>query len=515
MLTLFLLWVGLLGAAAVTGASLSRVEETDEPFCYASVIGLLVLPAPLLAISLTGPLAWWHFAAVWLVVPAGLWVWRRPALPRPAWWSLGVMLAANAWSSSGPVLLYDTGLYHYPLLQWLDEIGTVPNQALLHHRFGFSSPWIAAPAALDEGWLDGRTAAILNGLLMAVAMYHFALVLSRWLRGPARARDGYFVAAYLLCFLFGGLTQRFEVSLSPNFPVAVAAVLASAAPASVALLLAGGAAGIKLSALPLAALWAVRVLWQERRVRSWLVPAMLLLPPVAANLVATGCPLYPSVLACLDDASRASAKPVQMETSNWARWERVEMTNASLLRFDWVRGWVARHWNAHLAALTVISLLAAAWRRQWDYGAWCALAGLAYVFAAAPDFRFALGYLAALCGYALTGTGLNLGWKQISAASLATLGALGLLANSWSHEQAYRRLFGFQEPTLSLDRALRPSPIPHHHAQTRRARSGEVEHFTPASVDQCWGVPPPCTPYLVPNLRLCHPEQGLRGGFCR
>ncbi|MBL8295163.1 MAG: hypothetical protein JNN08_25180 [Bryobacterales bacterium] len=515
MLTLLVLWVGFLGAAAVTGASLVRVDETDEPFCYASVIGLLVLPAPLLVISLFAPLTWWQFAAVWLLIPAVLWAWRRPSLPRPGWWPLGVMLAANAWSSSGPVMLYDTGLYHYPLLQWLDEIGTVPNQALLHHRFGFSSAWIAAPAALDEGWLDGRTAAILNGLLMALAMYHFAIVLSRWLRGPARPRDGYFVAAYLLCFLFGGLTQRFEVSLSPNWPVALAAVLASAAPASVALLLAGGAAGIKLSALPLVALWAIPVLWRERKLGTCLIAAVLLLPPIAANLVATGCPLYPSAIACLDADARTYARPVQMETSNWARWERGEMTNASLLRMDWVGGWVVRHWNAHLMTLTIMSLLVAAWRRQWDYGAWCALGGLLYVFAAAPDFRFALGYLAALCGYALAGTSLNLGWRGISAFGLATLGALGLLANSWSHEQAYRRIFGLKEPTFSLDRTLRPNRIRHHQGQTRRERGIGFDYFTPAQSDQCWGVQQPCTPSFVPKLRLCHPEQGLRGGLCR
>lgn len=515
MLTLLALWVGLLAAAVVTGASLARVEETDEPFCYAAVLGLLALPAPLLAISLWAPLAWWHFAAVWVLIPGALWAWRRPVLPRPAWWPLAMLLAANAWNSSGPAMLYDTGLYHYPLLQWLDELGTVPNQAMLHHRFGFSSAWLAAPAALDEGWLDGRTAAIFNGLLMALAMYHFASALGRWLRGQARPRDGYFVAAYLLCFLFGGVIQRFEVSLSPNWPVALAAVLASVAPPAVAVLLAGAAAGIKLSALPLVALWAARLFHQERRLGTTLLAGVLLLPPIAANVVATGCPLYPSALACRDADARALAAPVRMETSNWARWERVEMSDASLLRFDWVGGWMARRWNPYLLGLTVLSLAAALRRRQWDFGAWAALAGLLYVFVAAPDFRFALGYVAALCGFALSRTGFDLQRKAISASTLAFLGAVGLIADAWAHEEAYRRIFQLTEPTFSAARMLRPSRILHHGQQTQRIRSGELEYFLPVEADQCWGVKPPCTPYPVPKLRFCHPARGLQGGLCR
>lgn len=514
MLTLLVLWLGMLTAAVVTGAALARVDSTSEPFCYSAVIGVLVLPAPLLAFSLLGPLAWWHFAAVWLLIPAGLWAWRRPVLPRPAWGPLLLMLAANAWSSSGPVMLYDTGLYHYPLLQWIDEVGTVANQAMFHHRFGFSSAWIAAPAALDEGWLDGRTAAVFNGLLMTLAMYHFALVLSRWLRGPSRPRDGYFAAAYLLCFLFGGLTQRFEVSLSPNYPVALAAVLAAVAPARVALLLSAAAAGIKLSALPLMALWAARVFWEERHWRPAFLAATLLLPPIAANVVATGCPLYPSALACLDSEAARRAKPVQMETSNWARWEKGEMSNASLLRLDWLPGWVSRHWNRHLLGVTLAALALAILRRQWDFGASASLAGLLYVFAAAPDFRFALGYVSALCGFALNATGLRLRLLPAYATLLAAIGAFCLVANAWSHEEAYRRIFGLKAPSLTADRVLRPNPIPHHQEQSKRVHGVNFDYFLSIEVDKCWGAQIPCTPWYQPKLRLCHPERGLSGGFC-
>jgi hypothetical protein len=510
MVTLFLLWLALLAAAVATGAALIPTQETGDPFSYAAITGLLLLPAPLLVISLFTPLAWWHFVLVWTLLPLLLWLIRRPSLPRPHWTPLLVLLAANAWSSSGPVMLHDTGLYHYPLLEILDTFGTIPGQAFLHHRFGFSSAWIAAPAALDEGWLDGRTATVLNGLLMALAMYHFARSLAGWLRAPAPATSGYFSAGYLVLFLFCNVSQRFEVSLSPNWPVALALLLALAAPPAAALLLASAAAAIKLSALPVMLLLAAR---HWRRWRLVLPCLALLAPLLAANLVASGCPAYPSI-PCLDAPSTALARYVTLETRNWARWAGPNLLDPTLLRFDWVPGWLARYYNGVLTALTLLASLVAFRRPPWRFAVCCALAAWLYVMAAAPDYRFAIGAVAALAGFACVSTTLPARLPRPSPTLLATLGALALVANSVAHELAYQRIFRLTHRVLAWERVLRPYPIAHHRARTPVTTRFELEFHQPPGADQCWGAQPPCSPGPVVPARFCSPAQGLSGGVC-
>ncbi|MCC6591472.1 MAG: hypothetical protein IT168_32600 [Bryobacterales bacterium] len=515
MILLLLIWLWLLVAGVVTGASLIGREETDEPFAFAAVLGLLVLPAPLLAISLWTPLAFWHFAAVYVALPAIAYACRRPALPRPAWIPLLLALAGCAWNSSGPVMLFDTGLYHYPLAEWLERFGTVPGQALFHYRFGFSSPWIAAPAALDHGWMDGRSAAVFNGLLMAVAVYHFACALSRWAAGEARRTDSYFLAGYSVCLFFAGFAQRFEVSMSPNLAVAIAIVLMCAAPPRTAWLLAAAASGIKLSALPVAALSALRL--RPRDALAVLFGGLLLAPIVAANYVSSGCPLYPSELLCTESSTsvgRAFAYLQHLEVRNWARWEGPNLADPQLLRVDWVGAWLRRHLNLPITLTWVVAIAVIVARRIWTFGFVLAALGLAYVLVAAPDYRFGIGYVAALCGLAAGGVAWPGRRYVLPVTAIAAIAMVLFIAKATVYEEAYRRMFKLNFQSLSWDRVAAPAPIQLYHAELAPRQSHDVPYYVPPPGGQCWGAVQPCTPY-APDIRLCDAAKGVRGGICR
>lgn len=517
MILLLLIWVWLLAAAAVTGAALIGSEETDEPFVYASVLGLLVLPAPLLVISLLGPLEFWHFAAVYLVVPLLAYALRRPAVPRPAWIPLLLVLAGAAWNSSGPVMLFDTGLYHYPLAEWLERFGTVAGQALLHHRFGFSSSWIAASAALDHGWMDGRSAAVLNGLLMAIAAYHFVGALSRWTAGQARRSDSYFLAAYTVCLTFAAISQRFEVSMSPNLPVALAIVMLCAARPRTAWLLAVAASGIKLSALPVTALALVRL--RTRDGKPLLIGLSLLFPIIAANYVSSGCPLYPSELLCAESTEsvgRALARAEHLEVRNWARWEGPNLGDSQLLRIDWVLPWLKKHWNLPLTVITLAALsVIVARRRFWKFGFVSAATGLSYVFMAAPDYRFGIGYVAALCGLAAVDVPWTRRRYRIPVTALAAVAMVLMGAKAAAYEHAYRSVFHLKFQSLSWERLAVPARIQLHQEETARRQSHDLPFHLAPVAGQCWGAVQPCTPDEHKNIRMCDPAKGIRGGICR
>jgi hypothetical protein len=516
MLLLLLVWLIILASSVVTGAALLKSEDTSDPFPSAALLGLVSLPVPLLLISLASPLRLWHFLAVYAIAPAALFVARRPVLPFPQWMPLGVLLAANAWNSAGEVTLYDTGLYHYPLIRWLNEFGTVPGQALLHHRFGFSSPWLAVPAALDFGPLAGRTAAILNGLVLALAMYHFVLAVSRWLRGEPRRTDSFFLAGYLVCFLFGAAYQRFEVSASPNWPVAVLVLFACASPAVPAFLFAAAATGIKLSVLPLLVCTALRL-----KRRPWIGAAaglFFVAPAIVANYVSSGCPFYPAESFCSTAESSvgpARARAVNLETRNWARSQGLPLDDPNLMRLDWLPGWLARGPNLPLSALTILSILMLSLRRAWSFEFLLASVGLLYVLLAAPDFRFGFGYVACLAGLAFQ----TERWKpapwRLPIAVIAVAAASCLLCNTWTRQYLYQRWLNARINTLTAAQLIRPDLIPYRDAQGKAVRARDFFYYEAPVPDQCWGAKPPCTQFPVVGVGLCFPAKGIRGGLCR
>jgi hypothetical protein len=58
-----------------------------------------------------------------------------------------VLLIALA--ASQPSQVYDSGLYHYQIMEWHRSYGAVPGVALLHHRLGFTSSLFALEAIAE------------------------------------------------------------------------------------------------------------------------------------------------------------------------------------------------------------------------------------------------------------------------------------------------------------------------------------------------------------------------------
>lgn len=544
MLLLLLYWFVLLASALTWGSVLFRLagaasfpQRPFDRFLSRVWLGLLAVGSVLLVCSLFAPLGLVLGAWVMLCIPL-LWCASArvradlrvsaPVCAESA--ALAVSAIACAFAASGPVLLHDSGLYHYPMLRWLQELGTTPGMALFHHRFGFSSSWLALNAVLDQP-VQGHGATALNGLLMALLVTHFAIVLCRIGRGAANSAD-YFAAGTWPFVFVVVLWQGFHVSASPNFPVAAGIVLCgwmlfqSGQGARVlALLAAGGLVAVKLTAMPLLAMAVLALPWNRPAARTaamLLLSALPVLALLAANRVSSGCPLYPASYFCARDPSALEperAAAVEYETRYWARYLDRLPPDAALFSMDWIPRWLSQPQNLIACIVLVAGVSGCLLLEGWTWELVAAIAGAAFVFWGAPDVRFGFGYLVTPMGLLASALFRKRGTArpravQWSSPVLACIAAVVLVADTQIHEYVRRRNFPDSGLAFGATRLVLPEPVKK--PPSRRLSNGTLEWNMPDLGDLCFGIDFPCTPYpLGPDIRYCKPERGLAGGLCR
>jgi hypothetical protein len=555
MLFFLCCWVVLLVVARVAGASVlaftssgANLDRGDLFFAQVWT-GLFSLASALLALSLGGPvspvvsLCLLAAVAMFFLLPRV----RREVKRANLSWSeraaFVILLLAVAWDVTGPVELYDTGLYHYQMVRWLSQAGTVRGMALLHYRLGFSSSWFALSAVFDAGRFLGRAGAVLNGLALALGVLHLAIAASRVLSGTARNCDAFLAGALplvlLICF-----AARFQISPTPNLPVALGAVMSGWAMLlirpgasedwNLPVFLAAGSVGLKISSLPLfAAIFAMGLAASARRGRptapilaSLLAIVGLAAPVLLANRVSSGCPLFPSSAFCAatpSAVSAAKANEVSVETTNWARDSRPLPQTDRASTGIWIGRWVRDPFNLLFAGIALLATAAVLVLRAANEVYIAGAIASAAVFAAAPSIRFLAGPVGMLSGSLAQSLYRRFTRKEPRPGTQATarvLFSLAMLAcaiifcDAALREETYRRRTHIAFPSLSTERLLVPPPIQSAPPGWKVSRTSYIVFTVPAG-DQCWTLPLPCTPYPPSaSLGLCRPTVGMRGGFC-
>jgi hypothetical protein len=511
------LWTILLAAAKAAGAVVwgavaagDELPRAEDRFLAQTWTGLLALASLLLWTSLLVPLMPWGWLVIAAVAGLGFHRAFRGDLPGGAPAKLlALVLGVCALATSGVVMLHDTGLYHYGMLRWLAETGTVPGLELIGYRFGFSSAWFALGAALDAGPWRGRGATAANGLVFALMLYHFLVAWGRARDGTAERADMVALGGYPLVFVVT-LMQRMQVSASPNLAVAggivVAAWLLAATRGAIPVALGGALLGVKLTALPvLAAALAAR-----RSVGALALAVLLGAPVVVANYVTTGCPLFPSPAICGSDV----ASQAERETRDWARYVGRLPADGGWARLDWVPAWFRSPSNVAFFAAASAGLLVVARRRAWTAVAGLGAAGWVWVMATVPDYRLGFGYAGALAGAAAAAChrpGTPLRFRLPAVAVVCGL----VLLDAVAHEAGYWLVLNDPRGRPRLERLLAPPEILR--PPVAPLRVNDVDLVAPASQGGlCWGAPVPCTiQYPHPRLRMCDPSKGIRAGFCR
>lgn len=537
--------------------------------CIVSLyIGLLLFSTALLGLSLVVPIS---AAALCLTLTFGLAIalLDKPTLTactnatsrllnRRTITSIAVLFGLAAFGAADRIKVYDTGLYHYPLTQWLATTGTVPGMALLSENLGFGSAWFALAAGLDHGLFRARVAGVFNGLLNVMAILHFTLALARALQRRALAPDWFLLGAYPLIFLLC-YKVNYASSLSPDFPVFLVTILISwrligeeysqTQPTSFRanlslLILASAIVDLKLSALPVFIvvlfLIFVRCRFQPRHVVPVIAVACVIILPIAlSNVVTSGYALYPSPIFGLQlpwSVSPAAAAKAESVVTNWARCNGPCEHLAS--GAAWVIPWLKAPQNALMLLVSTSSLALFVSLKAWRFGAqfcWVLAlgeGGVLYVLLTAPNMRFAAGYLAVCLGLCATLLSLeaprSLTYKRRSIAYAIVIAVcleMSYVAEPYAHGMAYTNAGWYLQLLLPsrLPAQTNDVAIVHNRHILRKAvltlvpeRVNGIRYVRPIANDQCWAANIPCVPGGIrPGIVFRIPAYGLRSGFAR
>lgn len=78
---------------------------------------------------------------------------------------------------------YDTSLYHYQAIKWIEEYGVVPGLGNLHNRFAYNSAFMALQALFSFEWLVGQSLHTVNGFVCCFFMIYAVISNRIWKLG--------------------------------------------------------------------------------------------------------------------------------------------------------------------------------------------------------------------------------------------------------------------------------------------------------------------------------------------
>jgi hypothetical protein len=599
-------WAFILGTAYLAGTGvLALLGAHDlrrgDRFIIASWCGVTILSATLLGASIAVPLSpLVGLACAAAIAAVGVWLRRgfrdrhRNRIDEPHL-SAGVIavgvaivvVGAGAFASDR-VTLHDSLVYHLGIIRWLREHGTVPGVALIHNRLGHVSAWFALDAPFDSGDAAGRASNIGLGVALLLVALQGAIAASRITARRASGAD-WFLFLSSVALIWPAVCYDFA---SPSPDVAASALIIVVAwsmlvvphdgevarrrpwargldPRLVPFILGVGAAAMKLFALPAAVAGMLfyalgRGVDRDTRYAALRlatcigVGSLLFAPFLAASVVASGCPLFPSPIACLDvpwSVGAAPAADYAVYIRDVARFEsRRDFSGAAEL--PWIGPWIAAHplvtGLVVIAPLLAVVLLRGPRRDGVRSALLLAMLGIALAAwqAPAPRFFYAFAIIAPAIaaadwlgarsqalrrGAAALGSG-PLGPSRAGATGFVAFAALAAGAYALASQKLnlLSSLKG-DRPALVLNRQDLLIPrAPEGPARLYRWRVNDVDVFTPvprpvvdtlsyrsvvdadAGLEKCSTAPLPCTPYLPPgDLHLRVPARGFGGGFAR
>jgi hypothetical protein len=566
MLYFILVWLGFVPLCHLVGTTLLQIWQIRSPQrpgdrTIASIwLGIIILAVTLLAVSIGWPLTPWiglAVASVWIV--AGLrsiavrqevfQVWQR--LPQFTWSAIA-LLTVTAAIMAKMVRWHDAGYYHYSVLQWLGQYGTVPGLGLIFSNLAFTSTWFALSTPFNPVSLDSRATAVMNGFVLLV-MLGQAIFLGRRLLLRQMQRSDWFLLCFSLlalgAILFIPPLPEILISPSPDLPIIFlvgmvgwSMLLTGDSPDKrdriLPLTLAVGAFTMKLTALPLLVFSLLFFVWHRHWTwshlsRGMVMLALCLLPFVGASILTSGCPLFPSSAFCLDLPWSPSVQMIERSAkgthsiSSWIGEPPPGFPPLLWTTWAWIKTSRARQISAVLSLLAIgvgLGVIRRYGLRQWRPEVWIismGIAALIFLNFTSPFFRFSIAYV--LLVLAL---GLAIGLPKFMRAGLVAIA---------DRSQGHRRLaaIGFllaagitgvelgksaSSPWLLPPRMYDRAQIVQRQVNDIRyaaPKTGDIVDGDPEKKDMCWATAIPCAYEVPPNVYLRDPKQGLGGGFER
>ena len=454
----------------------------------------------------------------------------------------------------GPIIVYDSGLYHIQSMRWISSYPIIPGLGNLHGRLAFNSSYFLYLSLIDVGYWSHKSHHLGNALLFLVILCQIVC------SGYKVVRDKFVVGVYdnmriifiipiiILCAVYAS-------SPTPDIPVFLLGTVGSIqlcrllysdddyhdTAFNVFLIVIISVVGITIKPnflflgcpLSIVAFGKFLTLTEDthylskKRLCVYLLATFLitLLPWIARNIILSGYFIYPSTFASLDVDWKIPYHNVVNEAQlikSWARQPAIPPDKV-LANWDWLVPWAKRLINNRLSLLIVIAPLlifigavilnfyrskqSTTIYRQYILFIFPAIISLVLWFYVAPNPKFS----GASFWYLGAGA-LAVAYQRFSFSYFKKLSLLNLLLSvtvALLLVTLYRGKLQNQIHGIISQQGF--YMIPSVELKTLITKSGLLV-YTPKEGDQCWDAPLPCTPCFNATLRLRIPGK-LASGF--
>jgi hypothetical protein len=450
------------------------------------------------------------------------------------------------WSlkAADPINSFDAGLYYLQSIRWLNEYPIIPGLGNLHDRLAFNQSSFGLVAALNFFPFWGKGYALINLILLAVALATLADANLKKIYG------GWWIQVFVFYGLaYSALTQLSNPS--PDIAVAVLEIIIfikifklflehsdykeSIDNIDIYFLLIL-LFSVKLSSIAFIAfstLLLTKSIVEIFRNNKIIFNKIIIVCIFAASThllrgyILSGAPLFPSKIGYISSLDWAMSDGEITNTAKWIySWARVPGENPSqvLGNWDWFSIWYDRFkgsWSYKLTVcagmLTFISLIILALPKNTraKFAMYYLYAPMGFTiifwFFTAPDIRFLgpnLILIIALSGWLIIYPTRKLNWLLASSkANIASrsFSAIACLSIAIIHPLPIT-LSG-----LSTNHTLV-------NAVTVKVTASGFKVITPNTDARCYDAALPCTPYFSPTLKLRNEDQSsefLQSGFTK
>jgi hypothetical protein len=490
-----------------------------------------------------------------------LWL-QKPAIELKIVGILFISLAFVVWIASRSMLSpgdYDSGLYHFNSIRWINSYPIIPGLGNLHGRLAYNQSFYTYVAALNFYPLFHNGRSIANSFLFLLTFATLIGYLKPVLKQPSELINSHpfiFLPSLFALPVLGYLALTSSGFASPN-PDLTSSILQITMfvmfarsiaewldlqhlhnySALLLAVLAATSITIKLSNLMYAGVILAFILiyaWKSshKHVREisriFFLPAALILVWCLRGYVLSGTPLYPSTLgyvpmewAVSKEAIVADAKLI-ICYARQSYYRQIQIPCRDILgSWDWLKPWILNFptffkrliYMIALSALALVTMIfiGFAKKRQRLQYLECAilyplLLSLLYWFFTAPNIRFvnALFYLLLMSLIILFLLSIK---TIVNKKGFIILLCITFILGNYNYERyAFYNLDSLKHISRSGFQAVLKAPL-----YTYQTSSG-LTVYVPVYSDQCWDSPLPCTPYFDPALKLRDPDN-IKSGF--
>lgn len=467
------------------------------------------------------------------------------------------LIPVSIWLASWAMLppqIYDSGLYHFASLRWINEYAIVPGLSNLHVRFGFNQSIFLYAASLNFHPYLRHGHNIANSFLILVLVAECLYHIVRW-RG---SKDGAGRADMFFAVIFLVVSMVITVASSISSPAPDTALMIlefvlmwqfvrlleerSTAPVAlsrlgVIVILAGAIITAKLSALlfvvvlVMLSLIFMRPYAQAKKTvdsrpvtLALVLVALLLSSWVVRGYILSGYPLYPSAVGGIGLEWAIPVEKVKYDylaIYDFARLPGKGDFHATLETWDWVRPWVQAQMRQTVNVvyplavacgallITGVTLLVPAGRTLIGKHKHLlllpvpVLSGLLFWFFTAPDVRFIQGLFYLLPAAAVYPILRIMPLKGAEAAVWIVI--IALVVNGGISSWLLRRA-----SSVARVPGVGYCAVPQITYSTKTTDFG-LQVLVPEAAGMCWDAPVPCVNEFNKNLRLR--GAGLQSGF--